>query len=54
MKIGRLFIGWHRLSERDRIDLGLEAWLPGWEGLFVEWADAGYMILARPIKVPRG
>ena len=48
MKIGPLMIGWRPIDDRERIELGLEPWLPGWEGFTVNWNGRGMMIVARP------
>lgn len=50
MKIGWLEIGWTRLDESERLNLGLDPWLPGWEAFCVEWRGRGWMLGARPRK----
>ncbi len=53
MKLGPLSIAWERLTESERIDMGLDPWPGGWEALSVEWNHHGIMILARPLPWSR-
>jgi len=50
MKLGSLKIGWTRLDESERLNLGLGPWPPGWEAFFIEWRGHGLMLTARPRK----
>ena len=56
MKIGPLLIGWCPITERERIDFGLDPWIHGWEALCIEWNGRGFTTVMRPVqpKVRRG
>jgi hypothetical protein len=48
MRIGPLFIGWHAITEAERIALGINPLFGGWETLCIEWNRTGFMIATRP------
>lgn len=50
MRIGILFIGWEKLSEENRLALGLDPCPSGWEGFFVELGRRGYLLAARCVR----
>ena len=53
MKIGKLFVGWKRLDEADRISFGLDPWPLGWEMLHIQWNDNGFGLIARPRRMKK-
>jgi hypothetical protein len=50
MRIGSFFFGWERVSESERIDLGLPPAPGGWEVLCIEFAGRGTTLSARPVR----
>lgn len=50
MKIGPLWIGWSRIDEIDRFNIGLDPCPAGWEIFGIEWKGNGFAFLARPRK----
>lgn len=50
MRIGSLFIGWEKLSEENRLVLGLDPYPFGWEGFFVELGRRGYLLAVRGVR----
>lgn len=47
MRLGRFYIGWERIAESERIELGLDPIAGGWEVLCIEFAGRGFTLSAR-------
>ena len=50
MKIGSFFIGWEKLTEENRLALGLDPCQFGWEGFCVMLGDWGYLLAVRGVR----
>lgn len=54
MRLGSFYLGWERISESERIELGLDRAATGWEVLCIEFAGRGFTLSARHAKRARG
>lgn len=51
MRLGSFYFGWERISESERIELGLPAMVGGWELLCIELAGRGFTVSARRARM---